>query len=137
MRRPRAISVVAAFLFLATLVAGVVGAALLLPGMPLDKIWTLNERAHAAFGAFPRTSGVLLLTLGFITAAAALGLLHGRRWAWWLAVSIFACNGAGDLVSVFVTHDLVRSGIGVSVAAIFILCLLRGRSSGDFFKDRI
>jgi hypothetical protein len=74
-----------------------------------------------------RISGVLLLALGIGTAAAAIGLLHRRKWAWWFATALFAIDGGGDVVALFATGDLLRSAIGVAVSAAFLYFITRPR----------
>jgi hypothetical protein len=69
----------------------------------------------------------MLLVLGCATLGGASGLLRGRRWAWWFAVVLFIVNGLGDLVSLFVIHDWVRSGGGAAVGAAFVAALLQRR----------
>src|SRR5437868_2729071 len=95
--RPRALTVIAAFLFAATLIADFVGASLL-PGRLLDWFSQFNKPGMDAFRAMGRFSGVLLLALSAGTASAAMGLLIGKRWAWWFAVGLLAIDAAGGLV---------------------------------------
>ncbi len=123
-RRPIALAIVAAFLWVATGIAVIVGISLLFPGTPLDRMWVLNRPAYAAFQSMGRLSGIFLLLLGSVTAAGARGLLQRRRWAWWLVIGIFVVNGIGDLVGLFVTRDVIRSGSGALVAAAFLSCLM-------------
>jgi hypothetical protein len=124
---PKTVPIVAAFLFLATAIALLVSVSLLFPNPLLDRLWELNKPGAAAFRAMGRISGVLLLALGIGTAAAGRGLLRGRRWAWWLAVALFAINGCGDVAGLVVTRDWLRSGSGVAVAAAFVCALTRPR----------
>jgi len=130
--RPRTIPVVAAFLFAATAIAVVVAISLLFPNPLLDRMWELNKPGAAAFRAMGRVSGLLLLALAVATAAAAIGLLRGKRWAWFLAVAIFAVNGCGDVIGFVTTHDWLRSGSGVAIAAAFVLALTRPRARQYF-----
>jgi hypothetical protein len=127
--RPKAVTVVAAFLFIATAIALVVGESLLFPNRLLDRLWELNKPAAAAFRSMGRIAGVPLVLLGVGTFAAALGLLRRRRWAWWFAVILFAINGIGDLVSLVATGDWVRSASGVVISSAFLwtLCARRVR----------
>src|SRR5258708_7907556 len=127
--RPRAVVLVAAFLFFATAIALVVSESLLFPNPLLDRIWELNKPAAAVFRSFGRIAGVPLVLLGVGTFAAALGLLRRRRWAWWFAVILFAINGIGDLVSLVATGDWVRSASGIVVSSAFLstLCARRVR----------
>src|SRR5271166_3806983 len=99
---PKEVRVVASFLFAATALAAVMGTSLIFPNRILDRLWELNRPAFALFHAMGRISGALLLALGIGTAAAARGILHRKKWAWWFAVVLFAINGAGDVVSVLV-----------------------------------
>jgi hypothetical protein len=126
-RRPKTVPVVSAFLFAATGIAAVVGTSLIFPNTLLDRLWELNRSASAAFHALGRIAGVLLLALGIGTAAAAIGLLHRRKWAWWFAMALFAIDGGGDVVALFATGDLLRGTVGVAVSATFLYSLTRPR----------
>lgn len=130
--RPKAVPVVATFLFAATAIAAVVGTALLFPGKLLDWLSTFNPRGMAAFQSLGRVSGVLLWGLGAGTAAAAAGLLHRKKWAWWFAVALFAINGCGDLVSFLVTGDWLRAASGVAISLAFLCALSRPRVRRHF-----
>jgi len=132
--RPKAVFVVAVFLFAATVMAAVAGTSLLFPETFLDRIWELNPQAHAGFKPLGRASGLLLLMLGVATGAAAAGLLRARRWAWLLAIAVFTLNGLGDFISLLIGGDLVKSGSGVLIAAIFLATLLRPRVA-IFFEE--
>lgn len=125
MRRPITITVVACFLFFATLIASVIAVALLWRGTALDGLWRLNPEARQAFSAFGRIAGVLLIALGIATLCAGVALLRGRRWAWWFCVLLFVVNGAGDLLSMFRSPQWWKGPIGVLVAGTFIYLLMR------------
>ena len=126
-QRPKSVPIVAAFLFAATGIAAVVGTSLIFPNRLLDRLWELNRPGAAAFHALGRISGVLLLALGIGTAAAATGLLHRRKWAWWFAIVLFTIDGCGDVVAFFATGDLLRSAFGLAVCTTFLYCLTRPR----------
>ena len=98
----------AAFLFAATAVAGIVGVAPLFPKPLMDRLWKLNQPGTALFRAWGRISGVTLLFLGAGTGAAAAGLLRRRKWAWRFAVALFVIDGCGDIVAFLTTGDLLR-----------------------------
>ena len=123
--RPRAVRVVSIFLFVATGIAFILGASLLLPNPLIVRLWELNKPAEAAFRALGRVSGVPLLFLGIGTFAAGRGLLEGKKWAWWFAVVVFFINGIGDIVSFIVTGDWIRSASGVAISAAFLIVLGR------------
>jgi hypothetical protein len=124
-RKPVCVTVVAAFLWMATLIAAFLAITLLIPGTPADEVWHLNPTAYQQFKVFGRASGAFLLAVGATAATVAAGLVRGQKWAWWLALSIFALNGMGDIAGFVITRDLVRSGSGVLVAACFLFCLMR------------
>jgi hypothetical protein len=124
--------IVAGFLFAATLLAVVVGLSLLFPNRLLDRLWELNKPGAAAFRAMGKASGLLLLALGIGTAAAGLGLLRGRPWAWWFAIVLFTVNGCGDVVGLVATGDWLRSGSEIAIAAAFVYSLTRPRVRSYF-----
>ena len=118
-RKPAALVVVSAFLFLAAFIALVTGTSLLFPGPIWNGLWNLNRPALIAFQKLGIFSGILLLALGAGAGAAGAGLLKRRKWAWWFAVALFTINGLGDVVILFSTHDLVRGSSGILIACIF------------------
>lgn len=118
---------VAAFLFAATVIALVVAVSLLFPNALLDRLWELNKPGAAVFRALGRVSGLFLPALGAGTFAAAFGLLHGRPWAWWFAVVLFAIDGCGDAIGWFLTGDWLRSASGVAISSAFLYALSRPR----------
>ena len=128
MKRPLAVSIVAAFLFAATFIAWLVAAALLHPTQFIEWMFTLNPPAYAAFNALGWMAGVLLFALGCSTLAAAIGLRRARRWAWWFAVILFIVNTSGDVVALFLLRDWLRSGSGVLIGLMFVFALLRSNA---------
>jgi hypothetical protein len=127
-RRPRAATIISSFLFAATVIAAIVGYALLFPGELLGWLSQFNKPGIYAFEELGRRAGLLLLMLACGTAAAAIGLLRARKWAWWFAVVLFAVNGCGDLLSFFITRDALRSGSGVLICAMFLFALSKVKS---------
>jgi hypothetical protein len=124
-RRPPTVIVVAGFLFIATPVALVTGISLLFPNPWWNRMWALNPAAYAAFSRLGAVSGVMLLALGMVTALTGSGLLLGKRWAWWIAIAIFAVNGLGDAFTLFVKRDALRGGSGMLIALGFLFWLSR------------
>jgi hypothetical protein len=88
-------------------------------------MWKFNPQGAAVFHTIGRVSGVFLMALGVGTFLAALGLLRGRRWAWWFGVCLFAVDASGNIVSYFLTHEALRSGTGAIVSATFLFFLCR------------
>jgi lysylphosphatidylglycerol synthetase-like protein (DUF2156 family) len=130
--RPWPVSIVAAFLFAATVIAVVVGVSLLFPNRLLDALWKLNPAGAVFFHSIGPISGVFLLVLGAAILASARGMLRGHKWAWWFAVALFAVEACSNLVSYFVIHDALRTVTG-SVISFAFLCILCRRSVRDYF----
>ncbi len=127
--RPIGVTFVAAFLLLGTLLAEATAVSLFIPGTFLDMMWKLNEEAYLEFNLLGgQVIGLFLCTLGILTAAASFGLLHGKRWSWYIAVSIFALQGIGDVLALALRKDFVKGGSGVVIAGIFLFFLLRPRT---------
>lgn len=135
--RPRTISVIAAFLFAATIVAFIIGESLLFPNALLDYVWRFNPEGAALFHSIGRVSGVFLLGLSVGTFFAALGLLRGRPWAWWFAVFLFAIDSAGNIVSYFFVHDALRSIFGTIISGTFLFFLCRESVRGHFLRQTL
>lgn len=112
-----------ALAFLAALVASLTGLALAYPSPTWMPMWNLNPQAYEAFHRLGRAAEIMLFIVACLSAITAVGLVLRRRWAWWLALLGMAANGAGDLVSLVLTHQFVRFGSGVLIAAGFIVLL--------------
>lgn len=124
------------FLFAAAAMATITGASLLFPNAPMDRLWQFNKPAAAAFRSLGWISGAGLLVLGAASLAGGAGLLQGKRWAWVFAVVLFAVNGCGDVVSLLVTGDWLRSASGVAISAGFLYLLSRSRVRRYFRQGR-
>ena len=125
--RTQSLSVIAGFLFAAMAIAALVGVSSLFPNPLMDRLWELNKPGAELFRAMGKTAGVLLLALGVGTFSAARGLLAGKLWAWRFAVVLFTVDACGDAVSYFITHDALRSVVGVTVSGIFLIVLMQRR----------
>jgi hypothetical protein len=123
--RPKTVVIITIFLFASTIIAFVIGESLLFPNALLDYMRKFNPEGAALFHSIGRASGVFLLALGAGTFFAALGLLRGRRWAWWFAVSLFAIDATGNIVSYFFIHDALRSISGALISGTFLFLLCR------------
>ena len=132
-QRPKAVPIVAAILFAATAIAVAAGGSLLFPNPLLDRLWTLNKPGEATFRSLGRVSGLPLLVIGAATCAAAVGLIKRKKWAWWLAVLLFAINGCTDVVGLIVARNWVRSGSSLVICAVFLYSLSRARVT-QYFK---
>ncbi|HEY2913774.1 MAG TPA: hypothetical protein VGK21_10480 [Candidatus Angelobacter sp.] len=135
--RPKTIVVIAIFLFVATIIALIVGESLLFPDALLDYMWRFNPEGAALFQSIGRVSGIFLLGLGVGTFLAALGLLRGRLWAWWFATILFAVDVGGNIVSYFLTHDALRSATGAVVSTTFLWFLCRHPVRDYFFRQAL
>ncbi len=122
--RPKAVVVVAAFLFFATVVAFFVGGSLLFPNPLMYRLWELNRPGETLFVSIRGPASLFLIALGIGTCAAGFGLLRRKRWAWWFAVVLFGVNIAGDIVSFFVLRDILRMVVGVVVSGLFVMLLM-------------
>jgi uncharacterized membrane protein (DUF2068 family) len=99
-------------------------------GLPICRYGNCRGgRLLAAFRNLGAIAGLALLLLGAGTLAAGAGLLQGKRWAWWFAVVLFAIDGAGDVVSLVVTADWLRSAAGMAICSAFLYALSRSRVS--------
>ena len=136
MKRPWAVTLVAVLEYLAAAVAWAVSFSLFVPGTWLDRMWNLNAPAHDALAAQAHPVATLLLLVGALAAAAGVGLLARRVWAWLLSLAIFAINALGDLVSLLVTRDWLHGLSGILIDALFLYLLLRASVRAFFLARR-
>jgi hypothetical protein len=111
-------------LFFGAIMASLAGATLTWPGTSLDRLWTLNPTAHKQLATLGKPAGFLFLLLGAALALAGKGWFKRRLWGWRLAVAVIAAQVLGDLVNFF-RGDLLRGGVGFSIATALLFYLLR------------
>ena len=128
---PRGKTAMGVFLLFGAVMASLAGTTLVWQGSALDRIWSLNSRAHRELAPFGKTAGILFLLLAATLAIAGMGWFKGRRWGWRLAVAVIATQVLGNLVNIFV-GDLVRGGIGFLIAGALLLYLLRPQLRSAF-----
>jgi hypothetical protein len=123
-KMPRGITPVGVFLFFGASMASLAGATLSWPGTYLDRMWVLNPTAHKELAALGKPAGILFLLLAALLALAGTGWFKRRLWGWRLAVAVIATQVLGDLVNFF-TGDLLRGGVGFSIATALLFYLFR------------
>lgn len=116
------------FFALATLILIAVGSALLLPGSALENVWRLYEARRAMLMPYREWLGPGFLALALVMAAASAGCFARRDWGRKLAIAIFAVNGLGDVVQLFLGRVL-EGAVGVTIATALIVLLARLRFS--------
>jgi hypothetical protein len=135
--RPKAVPIVASFLFFASLIASVVGVSLLFPNRLLDRLWKLNPEGAVLFHSIGPLSGIFLLALAVATFASARGLLAGRRWAWWFGVGLFSIDACGNIIGYLLVHDALRSITGAIISSTFLYLLCRHPTRCYFLRQAL
>ena len=97
-RHPVTPIVMGFFFAIATVIALVTGFSLLWPGSALDAMWRIKPEEHQQLLRAGLPAAVGFVGLAAIMAIASRGACLRRRWAWWLAMTIFIINGIGDAV---------------------------------------
>src|SRR5216684_6995398 len=109
-KRPIGVAIIAILSFLAGLVE-------ILGGVALLGLAALGATAGAGFlAAFAGIIGGVLLILGLITLAVAIGLWRMRSWAWWIALIV-------NLLSIVLSIG-TASYIGVIFPLIIVIYLI-------------
>lgn len=135
-KRPKGVTVVAVIVFIAAVLALIVGLSTIIPGTPLDFIWTLRNSFPAGFRS--TTTGMIfgyfILVLGLILVSSGYGLLNGKKWAWLTVSIIFLINGIGDAISV-VYGGGINGLSGILIASAFLIYLTRPHVK-EFFSNK-
>ena len=135
--RPKGVIIVAIIVFIAALLALIVGITIFIPGTPLDMIWTLKNSFPMGFKSSPTgiIFGYFIIILGLILISAVWGLLKGMKWAWWVVLIVFLVNGIGDVISVVFGGGI--NGIsGILIISAFIIYLTRPNVKRYFEKNK-
>lgn len=125
------IKLLAGFFVFGAMMSGLAALTLFWPGTALDSIWTINPDGHRAMSAAGTGAAAGMAVLCAIMSSTARGLWLRHRWAWWVALCIFAVNAVADLTTAAVQHN-PRTLIGVPIAAMIISWLLRPRVRSQF-----
>jgi hypothetical protein len=89
-------------------------------------MWRIKPAEYArllTMGLWPALGFLLLSPL---MAAASVGLFRRRRWAWWLAVVIFAVNATADALR-GASGAYIEGAIGVAATVLVLWWLTRPR----------
>ena len=122
--RPLGVTALGALLVVAPLV-GVLGLfALMVPGTPLDVLWSINPTGRAAFQQHPALVGVALGAIP-LTAMAGAGLLLMSRWGRRLAMALLVTNAIGD--TAMIPKEGARAAVGVIIVVALLTYLGRPR----------
>jgi hypothetical protein len=114
------------FLVFGSSMAALAGTMLIWPGTVLDRLWMLNETAHAELRKAGTYLGPLFWALSIMLMGTAAGWFRQRLWAFRLTAAIICTQVAGDLVNL-VRGDFVRGGVGIIIAGTLLLYLLVSR----------
>ena len=117
---------VGVFLSAGAVVALVSGRTLLWPGTDLDRIWSLNPRAHRELASIGKWIGLAFAALGVALAAAATGWLRRKRWGYRLATLIVAMQLLGDLWN-FALGRVLQGAVGAPIAGALLVYLMRSK----------
>lgn len=132
---PAGVRALSGFFVFGTCASGISLVTLLFPGGPLDTLWRVNPRGHAALQGAGAGGIVLMAAVCLVCTLAARGLWIGARWGWWLALAMLSLNLLGDLANAVVLGDL-RTLVGLPVGGALIAYLLSRRVRETFRPAR-
>ena len=91
-------------------------------------MWRLNPRAHENFAQLGRWAVLLMVVVCAACATAAWGLSRGTPWGRRFAAGVLVVNVIGDPSNAIFGNEPF-SAVGVPIAAVLILYLLRAPTS--------
>ena len=132
--RPKGIIIIAIIMFLAALIALIIGISIIIPGTPLDVLWTIKNSFPSGFRStfIGMIFGIFLLVLFIIGLITVWGLINGRKWAWWITVIILMVNGIGDVANIALGS--IDGIVGILIAIGFLFYLTRPGVKAFFEK---
>lgn len=129
--RPAGITALSIFFLFGATMSFIAFVSLLFPGSILEPMWRLNPRAHEGFAVMGVWAIVLMCVVSVACASAAVGLWHGARWGYRLAIILLAINLLGDIVNVALGTE-PRAVVGVPIV-LALLAFLMSRRVRSFF----
>ena len=75
----------------------------------------------------------MLTTVSMFCAAAAIGLWHGSRWGYWLAIGLMVTNLLGHVTNVVLGTE-PRAIVGVPITAAILAYLIVSKKVREFFS---
>jgi len=120
------------FFALAAAITTVTGISLLSPGTTLDAMWRIKPTEHDQLLSVGASAFVGFFILAALMGMTSVGSFLRRRWAWWLAMSIFVMNGLGDAVRM-VLGAPIEGAVGVAVVTLILFWMSR-RGVRDMFS---
>jgi len=131
--RPRGITSLGCFFIFGTVASGLSLISILNPAGPLEPMWRLNPRAHEQFSHMGLWAALLLAPVCLACAASAYGFFKGRRWGYWLGISLLVLNAAGDLMNAALGIER-RAVIGIPIVALLLWYLSSKRAKAFFAR---
>jgi len=107
---------------------------LLFPRTPLDAMWRINPEAKEMFGSMGGWAIVLMVVVGAVCAASAIGLARRAEWGRRLAMTVLFVNLVGDAIGAVLRHD-PRTLVGVPIGAAMIALLARRQIRLQMTRD--
>ena len=124
--RPIGISLLSIFCFAATGITLVASLSLLFPNGALEPIWRLNPRARVDLDAIGLWAVLLFFVVGVTCLIVGIGLWHGKRWGYLLAMVGLCINALGDLINALSGRE-PRAIVGVPIVMLILAYLLTRR----------
>jgi hypothetical protein len=122
-----------AFFAFGAVMSGLTAVLLGFPGSRIDAIWKLNPIARDEFLRMGSWAIVLMATVCFACAMAAIGVWRRTRWGHRLACGILVVNLVGDLTNAIIRSD-PRTLIGLPIGGALI-AYLASRRVRNYFAD--
>ena len=132
-KRPGGITALGWFFVFGTVASGLSLISILNPGGPLEPMWRLNPRAHEQFSHMGLWAALLLAPVCLACGASAYGFLKGKRWGYWMGISLLAVNLAGDLINAALGIER-RAVIGIPIVALLLWYLSSKRVKAFFAR---
>jgi hypothetical protein len=126
-----AMTALGALLIFGACMSGLAGITLVWRETTLDRMWALNPTAYRKLVPLGGIVCPLFLLLSATMAIASVGWFKRRFWGWGLAVGIISTQVAGDSVNLG-RGDFVRGGIGLAIAGVSLLYLMRPKVRTTF-----
>ncbi len=101
----------------------------------LEPIWRIDPAKREAFARLGQWGIVVLAAVGTACALSSVGLWRGKRWGYYLALSMLIINGLSDVAGGLLHDPKTLIGAPIAAALVYYLYTRRSKFTGAVARE--